>query len=73
MEDFDTALLEELQEAQADLVVLAGCLVVISQRIVDAYPNRIYNIHPGTDPVLLRDGATMGSAYMRRRWRAACV
>lgn len=55
-EDFDAALLAELQGAQADLVVLAGCLVVISQRIVDAYPNRIINIHPGTDPVLLRDG-----------------
>ena len=49
-EDFDTALLEELQEAQADLVVLAGCLVVISQRIVDAYPNRIINIHPALIP-----------------------
>lgn len=49
-EDFDTALLAELQEAQADLVVLAGCLVVISQRIVDAYPNRIINIHPALIP-----------------------
>ena len=49
-EDFDAALLAELQEAQADLVVLAGCLVVISQRIVDAYPNRIINIHPALIP-----------------------
>ena len=48
--DFDEALLAELQEAQADLVVLAGCLVVISQRIVDAYPNRIINIHPALIP-----------------------
>ena len=49
-EDFDAVLLAELQEAQADLVVLAGCLVVISQRIVDAYPNRIINIHPALIP-----------------------
>lgn len=49
-EDFDEALLRELQEAQADLVVLAGCLVVISQKIVDAYPNRIINIHPALIP-----------------------
>ena len=49
-EEFVTALLAELQEAQADLVVLAGCLVVISQRIVDAYPNRIINIHPALIP-----------------------
>ena len=50
-EDFDAALLAELQEAQADLVVLAGCLVVISQRHdVNAYPNRIINIHPALIP-----------------------
>ena len=55
-EDFDTALLAELQEAQADLVVLAGCLVVISQRIVDAYPNRIINIHPALIPSFCGEG-----------------
>ena len=49
-EDFDAALLRELQDAKADLVVLAGCLVVISQQIVDAYPNRIINIHPALIP-----------------------
>ena len=49
-EDFNTALLAELQESRADLVVLAGCLVVIPQRIVDAYPNRIINIHPALIP-----------------------
>lgn len=49
-EGFDMALLQELQEARADLVVLAGCLVVISGRIVDAYPNRIINIHPALIP-----------------------
>lgn len=49
-EAFDAALLRELQAAEADLVVLAGCLVVISQSIVDAYPNRIINIHPALIP-----------------------
>ena len=31
-------------------VVLAGCLVVIPQSIVDAYPNKIINIHPSLIP-----------------------
>lgn len=49
-EDFNRALLAALQEADADLVVLAGCLVVIPQIVVDAYPNRIINIHPALIP-----------------------
>ncbi|MDY3250893.1 MAG: phosphoribosylglycinamide formyltransferase [Candidatus Choladocola sp.] len=47
---FNRALLEALQESGADLVVLAGCLVVIPQCVVDAYPNRIINIHPALIP-----------------------
>ena len=49
-EEFNQALLLELQESGADLVVLAGCLVVIPQCVVDAYPNRIINIHPSLIP-----------------------
>ena len=45
-DSFNRALLAALQESGADLVVLAGCLVVIPQLVVDAYPNRIINIHP---------------------------
>jgi phosphoribosylglycinamide formyltransferase-1 len=49
-EQFNQALLEALQESACDLVVLAGCLVVIPQNVVDAYPNRIINIHPALIP-----------------------
>ncbi len=49
-EEFNRALLEKLQSCQADLVVLAGCLVVIPKMLVDAYPNRIINIHPALIP-----------------------
>lgn len=49
-EQFNQALLSTLQESEADLVVLAGCLVVIPQCVVDAYPNRIINIHPALIP-----------------------
>ena len=49
-EAFNEALLAKLQSYNVDLVVLAGCLVVIPQRIVDAYPNKIINIHPSLIP-----------------------
>ena len=45
-EVFHRALLDELQKNQVDLVVLAGYLVAIPPMIVEAYPNRIINIHP---------------------------
>ena len=48
--DFDTALLSSIQEAEADLVVLAGCLVAIAPKIVEAFENRILNIHPALIP-----------------------
>ena len=37
-------------ESQADLIVLAGCLVVIPKAIVKVYENRIINIHPSLIP-----------------------
>ncbi len=47
---FDQALLASLQASGADLIVLAGCLVVLPQCVVDAFPNRIINIHPALIP-----------------------
>ncbi len=49
-EDFNQALLAKIQSYGVDLVVLAGCLVVIPEIMVKAYPNRIINIHPALIP-----------------------
>lgn len=47
---FHKALLAELQANEVDLVVLAGYLVAIPPMIVEAYPNKIINIHPSLIP-----------------------
>ncbi len=47
---FNAALLKELKDREVDLIVLAGCLVVIPEEMVDAFPNRIINIHPSLIP-----------------------
>ena len=47
---FHKALLAELKERKVDLVVLAGYLVAIPTMIVEAFPNRIINIHPSLIP-----------------------
>ena len=49
-EQFEEELLETLLERQVDLVVLAGCLVVIPEKMVDSFKNRIINIHPSLIP-----------------------
>jgi phosphoribosylglycinamide formyltransferase-1 len=49
-EDFNAALLKTVQEAAPDLIVLAGFLVAIPKAMVEAYPNRIINIHPALIP-----------------------
>ena len=48
--EFNKALLQILLDANPDLVVLAGCLVVIPEEVVKAFPNKIINIHPALIP-----------------------
>ena len=49
-EQFYDALIAELKAAGTDLVVLAGYLVVIPPKMVDAFENRIINVHPSLIP-----------------------
>ena len=47
---FNDALLEAVRKSGAELVVLAGFLCVIPPKMVEAYPDRIINIHPSLIP-----------------------
>ena len=49
-EQFHKALLEAIDEAGTDLVVLAGCMVVLPAELISAYRGRIINIHPALIP-----------------------
>lgn len=53
---FNQKLLETIQSYEVDLVVLAGCLVVIPEIMVKAYPNKIINIHPALIPAFCGTG-----------------
>lgn len=55
-EAFNVAFLERLNAYQADLVVLAGFLVVIPPEMIAAYKNRIINIHPSLIPAFCGKG-----------------
>lgn len=49
-EAFNEDFLRQLDSYQADLVVLAGFLVVIPEQMIQKYRNRIINIHPSLIP-----------------------
>lgn len=48
--DFDARLLEALAAEALDLVVLAGYLRIVGPSVIEAYPDRIINIHPSLLP-----------------------
>jgi len=50
------ALVEKLQQLEIDLVVLAGCMVIFTQELVDAYPNAVMNVHPALIPSFCGEG-----------------
>ena len=48
--EMTVALVETLRELDIGLVVMAGFMVIITNELVDAYPNAILNIHPSLIP-----------------------
>jgi len=49
-QDYDDVVLGILKEKETDLVLLAGYLRIISDSLIEAYKNRIINIHPSLLP-----------------------
>jgi phosphoribosylglycinamide formyltransferase-1 len=49
-EVFYTTIADELKRRNAELVVLAGFMRMIGKPLIDAFPNRIMNIHPALLP-----------------------
>jgi phosphoribosylglycinamide formyltransferase-1 len=49
-DEYDRALVSELQRRKIDVVCLAGFMRILGAPLVDAFPNRILNIHPSLLP-----------------------
>ena len=47
---YDAAIADALTARQVDLVCLAGFMRLVGQPLLDAFPNRILNIHPSLLP-----------------------
>ena len=49
-EAFDAAIVEVLQAHKVDCVVLAGFMRIVTTTVLDAFPNRVVNVHPALLP-----------------------
>ena len=49
-EEFDQAIVEELNNCDPDLIVLAGFMRILTPVMIEAFKNRIINIHPSLLP-----------------------
>lgn len=50
------ALVALLKELSIDLVVLAGCMIIFTKELTDAYPNAVINVHPALIPSFCGQG-----------------
>lgn len=48
--EYDAAVVMRLNEFKVDLVVLAGFMRIVTPVLLDAFPNRVMNIHPALLP-----------------------
>jgi phosphoribosylglycinamide formyltransferase 1 len=48
--DLDRSIVQTLQTHQVDCVVMAGWMRVVTQVLIDAFPDRLINIHPSLLP-----------------------
>jgi phosphoribosylglycinamide formyltransferase-1 len=49
-EKFDAMILEHLRRHQVELVALAGYMKIVTSVLINAFPNRMMNIHPSLLP-----------------------
>lgn len=64
---FNEALLETIKEKRPDLIVLAGCLVVLPEQMIREYEGKIINIHPSLIP------SFCGKGFYGLRVHEACL
>lgn len=61
---YEIEIIEKCQQAQVDLLVLAGYMRILSKTLIDTYPNKIINIHPSLLPAFVgKDAIEQAIAY----------
>ena len=53
---YSKAILDELNKQKADLIVLAGFMIILDECVTKAYPYKIINVHPALIPSFCGEG-----------------
>ena len=54
--EFENALIGELEKNGIDLIILAGFMSILSEKFTSRYPERIINVHPSLIPSFCGEG-----------------
>ena len=54
--EFEEKIIDMLEEADIDLIILAGFMSILSKDFTDRYPERIINVHPSLIPSFCGEG-----------------
>lgn len=49
-DDYEAAIIDELNKEKIDFIVLAGFMRILGKRLLNAYENKILNVHPALLP-----------------------
>lgn len=55
-QDFDEAIAKYMLDMGVDVIVMAGFLAIVGEKLLDAYKDRIINIHPSLIPSFCGEG-----------------
>ena len=72
-EEHDREIVAALQNRRVDIVCLAGYMRLLSRYFLDAYPNRILNIHPSLLPAFPGLDAQRQALEQRVKWSGCTV
>lgn len=56
IEEYEDKMIEHFNSRGVELVVMAGFMVILSERFINAFKNRIINIHPSLIPSFCGEG-----------------
>ena len=72
-EDFDQALMARIDQAQPDIVILAGFMRILTPEFVNHYANRLVNIHPSLLPKFTGVNTHQRAIDAGEKWHGASI
>lgn len=70
---FDQAMIERIDSAKPDIVILAGFMRILTSEFVNHYSNRLINIHPSLLPKFTGVNTHQRAIDAKEKWHGASI